>query len=106
MFDNITEKLKTIANVLFKIGFIVAIIMCIAALALLSEASGATVTLIIAAAVLVGSTYVSCALIHSFAVLIEKVAHISNYQIPKLVNNTTVIANNTKKEPLNSEENQ
>ena len=95
MFDRISEKLKTIANVLFKIAIVLAIIMGIAGLALLSESSGATVTLIIFAGLTLGGSYISSALIYGFAELIEKTTstnlHIANMNanaIPKLVANT------------------
>jgi hypothetical protein len=95
MFDRISEKLKTIANVLFKIAIVLAIIMGIAGLALLSESSGATVALIISAGLTLGGSYISSALIYGFAELIEKTMstnlHIANMNanaIPKLVANT------------------
>ena len=95
MFDEISGKLKTIASVLFKTAIVLAIIMGIAGLALLSESSGATVTLIIFAGLTLGGSYIGSALIYGFAELIEKTTstnlHIANMNtnfIPRLVANT------------------
>ncbi len=101
MFDNITEKLKTIANVLFKLAVVVSIIMGIAALVLLGNNVTSAVSLLIGAAATVGGTYVSSALIYGFAILIEKIsgihAHVA-HGIPTITKNTETIANNTQKQ--------
>lgn len=95
MFDRISDKLKRIAKILFKISFIIGAIICIAALDLLNETYGASIALVIVAAIVVGISYVSCALIYGFAELIEKttstnlhIANINANAIPKLVVNT------------------
>lgn len=95
MFDRISEKLKTIANVLFKIAIVIAIIMVFVGLALLSDSNGATVGIIIGAVAFLGGSYISSAMIYGFAELIEKTTstnlHIANMNansIPKLIANT------------------
>ena len=92
MFDNISEKLKIIANVLFKIAFVLAIIMGIAGLAFLGDSGGAAVAMIIGAAGVLGGAYVSSALIYGFSELIEKtmstnqhIANISSNALPKVL---------------------
>ena len=107
MFDKISEKLKTIANVLFRIAVVLAGIMCIAGLAFLSEASGATVGMLIGAAVVLGGSYVSSALIYAFAELLEKttsinlhIGNISSNGIPRLIKNTEKDTTATKESEI------
>ena len=107
MFDKISEKLKTIANVLFRIAVVLAGIMCIAGLVFLSEASGATVGMLIGAAVVLGGSYVSSALIYAFAELLEKttsinlqIGNISSNGIPRLIKNTEKDTTATKESEI------
>lgn len=71
MFYECSEKLKTIAKILFIALIVLAGLMVIVGIALLSEASVLTVTMIISAAVTVGAGYISCVELYGFAEIIE-----------------------------------
>ncbi len=78
--------------------------MGIAGLAFLSESSSTTVGMIIGAALVLGGSYVSSALIYGFAELIERTTSI-NLQLGKITtNDISKLIKNTEKETIESKE--
>ncbi len=76
MFDEISDKLKRIAKILFIAMIVLAGLMVVLGLMVLSEDSALTVGIIIGSAVMVGGGYVACAQLYGFAEIIDNTSDV------------------------------